>query len=85
MIQNNKLVIYDLDKLKDLKTITSFSTHDFSKSYTNIPHDQLIKTLNSAKDFAFKGRNQHKMSVKNYGIPIWLKSFIYFVFDINSL
>ena len=85
MIQNNKLVIYALHKLKDLKTITSFSTYDFSKSYTNIPHDKLIKTLNSAKDFAFKGRNQHKMSVNNYGIPIWLKSFIYFVFDINSL
>lgn len=35
--------------------------------------------------FAFKGRNQSKISFNNYGIANWCKFSRYFVFGINTL
>ena len=32
-----------------------------------------------------KGRNQHKISINNYNMASWCKSFNYFVFDIKYL
>ena len=83
VIQNDKPVIDTLNKLSNRKAAKSVSTYDFSTVYTNIPHDELIKTLNSVIDFTFKGRTQSKISIRNCGIANWCKFSKYFVLDIN--
>ena len=85
IIQNNKPVIDTLNKLNNRKAAKSVTTYDFSTLYTNIPHDKLIRTINSVIDFAFKGRTQEKISINSYGIANWCNSSKYFVFDIKSL
>ena len=83
MIQNNKLVTDRLHKLNNTKVVKFVSTYGFSTLYTDVPHDILIRTLSSVKDFGFKGRIQNK--INNYGIANWCKSSKYFEFDINFL
>ena len=53
-------MIDTLNKLSNQKAVKFVSTYDFATLYTNIPHDKLIKTLNSVIDFAFKGRAKTK-------------------------
>ena len=55
VIQKNVLVIDALNKLSNQAAANSFSTYYFSTLCTNIPYAELIKTLNSLTDFAFKG------------------------------
>ena len=55
VIQKNVLVIDALNKLSNQAAANSFSTYYFSILCTKIPYVELIKTLNSLTDFAFKG------------------------------
>ena len=82
VIQNSKQVIDTLHKLSNRKSVSAF---DFSTLCTNMPYDEVIKTLNYVIDFTFKGRTQNKISLNNYDIAVWCKSSQYFVFDIDSL
>ena len=50
---------------KNRKAAKSVSIYDILTLYTKIPHDKLIKTLNSVIDFNFKGRTQNKISINS--------------------
>ena len=84
VIQNYKTVIYTSNKLSNRKAANSAWTHDFPTLYTSIPHDELIKTLNSVIGSAFKGKTQ-KISVNKCDIANWCKCSNYFVFDTRFL
>ena len=39
----------------------------------SIPHNKLVKTLNSVIAFPFHGSSPNKMSINNYDIAYWCK------------
>ena len=56
VIQNNKSVTDTLNKLSNPEVAKSFFIYDFSTLYANIPHDKLMKALNSVIHFGFKDK-----------------------------
>ena len=73
VIQNNKPVIDDINKISRRKAAKTVSTFDFSTLYTKIPHNKLISVLNNIIDFAFKGGTRDYISVSN-SQAYWVKS-----------
>ena len=73
VIQNNKPVIEDINKISKRKAARTVSTFDFSTLYTKIPHNKLISVLNNIIDFAFKGGTRDYISVSK-SQAYWVKS-----------
>ena len=59
-----KRVIDTLNKLSNWKAARCVLKSEFSTFYTKKAYDELNKTLDSARDFASKGRTQNKIYVK---------------------
>ena len=55
VINNSKPLIERLDVIKTRKKAKDISTYDFSTLYTKLPHNDLIRVLNTHIDFAFDG------------------------------
>ena len=55
VISNTKPLIERLDVINTRKKAKDISTFDFSTLYTKLPHNDLIKVLNSHIDFVFEG------------------------------
>ena len=55
VISNTKPLIERLDIINTRKKAKDISTFDFSTLYTKLPHDDLIRVLNSHIDFVFDG------------------------------
>ena len=55
VINNSKPLIERLDVINTRKKAKDISTFDFSTLYTKLPHNDLIKVLNSHIDFVFEG------------------------------
>ena len=55
VINNSKPLIERLDVINTRKKAKDISTFDFSTLYTKLPHDDLLRVLNSQIDFVFDG------------------------------
>ena len=55
VINNSKPLIERLDVINTRKKAKDISTFDFSTLYTKLPHDDLLRVLNSHIDFVFDG------------------------------
>ena len=55
VINNSKPLIERLDVINTRKKAKDISTYDFSTLYTKLPHNDLIRVLNTHIDFAFDG------------------------------
>ena len=55
VINNSKPLIEKLDVINTRKKAKEISTFDFSTLYTKLPHDDLLRVLNSHIDFVFDG------------------------------
>ena len=55
VINNSKPLIEKLDVINTRKKAKEISTFDFSTLYTKLPHDDLLRVLNSIIDFVFDG------------------------------
>ena len=55
VINNSRPLIEKLDVINTRKKAKEISTFDFSTLYTKLPHDDLLRVLNSHIDFAFDG------------------------------
>ena len=66
VVQNSFPVIEKLESINTKKKAKSVSTYDFSTLYTNLPHDDLVKVLDSTVDFAFNGGKKTKSGNRKY-------------------
>ena len=55
VINNSKPLIERLDVINTRKKAKEISTYDFSTLYTKLPHNDLLRVLNSHIDFVFDG------------------------------
>ena len=55
VINNSKPLIERLEVINTRKKAKDISTYDFSTLYTKLPHDDLLRVLNSHIDFVFDG------------------------------
>ena len=62
-----------MNGLNKRRKATSISTFDFSTLYSKLPHNKLLRLLNSLIDFCFDGGANKYIAVNNYG-ACWVKN-----------
>ena len=67
VVQSNQKVTECMKKINSRGKAKSISTFDFSTLYTKIPHDKLLRVLNSLVDFCFTGGSRKFISVTKSG------------------
>ena len=72
VINNTKAFIDKLNVINTRKKAKEISTFDFSTLYTKLPHDDLIRVLNSIIDFVFKGGTRNYLGFSEFS-TFWMK------------
>ena len=72
VIENSKPLINKLNVINSRKKNKEISTFDFSTLYTKLPHDDLLRVLNSLIDFVFDGGTRNYLGFNEYS-SFWIR------------